>query len=130
MFRFVETDDRLISLHDCRAEKMCYQNGVLSFLFSDGIWVLPQQTQNQCGQTVRTGLAQVDIPILDEEIDGASFYIFKKNRKGKTVREEWEAGCGTTSSHITQNVRLFYIVWMRHIVGMSCGTIVHGKQFE
>lgn len=90
MFKHCDTDDRYITLHDCHAEKMSFDNSILSFTFPDGFWVMDQHPHNKSDHTVRTGLTQVDFQIIDEEIDGITIYIFRKGKTGKAVREEWE----------------------------------------
>lgn len=90
MYKHQELNNSFISLHDCRAENMKYNQGVLSFVFSDGFWVLEQHPENESKDCVRTDLAQVDFQIIDEEIDGVEIYIFRKSKNGKVIREEWE----------------------------------------
>lgn len=79
-----------VSLHDCRADKMFFRNGILSFEFSNGYWVLPDHPQNHSEKIVRTGRAKIEFQIIDEEINGVTCYIFKVSRGGKVIREEWE----------------------------------------
>ena len=90
MYQHCDFDDSCITLHDCRAEKMGFEKGVLSFVFPDGFWVAQQHPQNESNDAVRTDEAQVEFYIIDEEIDGISIYIFRKKSGGKAVREEWE----------------------------------------
>ena len=61
-----ESKDCFISLLDCRAEKIMYNHGVLSFVFPNGFWVSPQHPENHSDTVVRTDLSQVDYRILDE----------------------------------------------------------------
>lgn len=89
MYKHCDLDDSYISLHDCRAEKMKFQDGILSFGFPEGFWVTEKHSQNHSDTTVRTNSSQVDFQIIDEEIDGIEIYLFKKNRK-KIVRDDWE----------------------------------------
>ncbi len=91
MYKNCDLEDSCISLHDCRAEKMKFEDGKLSFLFSNGIWITNRHPKNESGNTVRTGLAQVDISVLDGVIESVFVYIFRKNRRGNVIREEWEA---------------------------------------
>ena len=91
MYRHNQNHSRHISLHDCRAERMALENGVLSLTFPDGIWVTPEHEENPTQNVVRTGEAQVDFTILDEEIDGITVYVYRRGRKGRVWREEWEA---------------------------------------
>lgn len=90
MYKHCDFADSHITLHDCTAEKMSFDNGILSFSFPDGFWITPQHPQNESDNTVRTDAAEVVFQIVDEEIDGVRVYIFKKSRKGNVIREEWE----------------------------------------
>ena len=84
MYRYKVVNDECVGLHDCRANKMAWNENVLSFYIPDGIWVW------MTGETIKTKEAKVDFEIIDKEIDGVDIYLFKKNRSGKVVREEWE----------------------------------------
>ena len=84
MYRYKVVNDEYVGLHDCRANKMAWNADVLSFYIPDGIWVW------KTGETIKTKEAKVDFEIIDKEIDGVDIYLFKKNRSGKVVREEWE----------------------------------------
>lgn len=90
MYKYCDLDDSCISLHDCKAEKMSFNKGVLSFSFPEGFWVMPQHSQNEGENIVRTDASQVDFKIIDEEIEGVSIYVFNKKRSGKVIRHEWE----------------------------------------
>ena len=90
MYQHQEINNPYISLHDCRAGKMNYEKGTLSFLFADGFWVLPDHPENQSEDLVRTNSSQVDFRMIDEEIEVVQIYVFKENRSGKVIREEWE----------------------------------------
>lgn len=91
MYKYRKQNDQNISLHDCRAEKMSMKDGTLSFIFPDGLWILDQHPDNVSEDIVKTDLAQVDFQIIDEEIDGVEIFLFKKNKSGKVIREEWES---------------------------------------
>lgn len=90
MYTYCDTDDRHISLHDCHAKKMTFENGILSFVFPDGFWISQQHALNHSENTVRTGPSQVDFEIIDEEVDGIEVSVFRIKRKGKAMREDWE----------------------------------------
>lgn len=90
MYKHCDLNDNYISLHDCHAERINFENGVLSFIFPDGFWVAEEHCRNESNDTVRTDFAQVDFRIADEEIDGIEIYIFKRKIGGKIIREEWE----------------------------------------
>ena len=90
MYTHNEENNRFISLHDCRAEKMRLENGWLSFFFPNGIWVMDDHPENSSEHTVRTDSARADFKILDEELVGIQIFLFRKSRGGKVIREEWE----------------------------------------
>lgn len=90
MYKYCDSDNSYISLHDCHAEKMSIDKGILSFIFPDGFWITEQHCQNNSNAAVRTNSSQVDFQIIDEEIGGIEIYVFKKAAKGKIIREEWE----------------------------------------
>lgn len=90
MYKHQESNDCHISLHDCRAGKMNFEQSILSFVFPEGFWVTEQHSENKSGNIVRTDLSQVDFQMIDEEICGVEIYIFKKSKSGKVIREDWE----------------------------------------
>lgn len=91
MYKHVETDDKLVSIHDCYAEKMSFDNSVLSFVFQNGFWVLEKHPANESDNIVRTDKARVDFCVIDEEFDGITIFVFKKQNERTAIREEWEA---------------------------------------
>lgn len=90
MYKHCDLDDCYISLHDCRAEKMSFDKGILSFTFSDGFWITQQHSLNRSENTVLTSSSQVDFTIIGEEICGIEISIFRKKRSGTVIREDWE----------------------------------------
>ncbi len=90
MYKNHETDDKYFSLHDCRAEHMNFTEGILSFDFPDGFWVIPGHEKNTSEETVRTDASQVDFAIIDKDIYCIKIYLFKKKRKGAVIRKEWD----------------------------------------
>lgn len=89
MYKNYDTKDEQITLHDCRANKAAYENGVLSFWFEDGFWVCEGHEINNLGKTVRTDASKVDFHLQQGDVSDVTVYIFTKTRR-KTVREEWE----------------------------------------
>ena len=57
MFNHSEFNNEHITLHDCCANSMNYENGVLSFVFPEGFWVTPQHNKNESDQIVRADLS-------------------------------------------------------------------------
>ncbi|MDO5559862.1 MAG: hypothetical protein Q4F95_09725 [Oscillospiraceae bacterium] len=90
MYEHCDLNDSCISLHDCHAEKMNYENGILSFVFPDGFWITDKHPCNKSDNCVRTSSSQVDFQILDEETDSIEIYVFRKNRSSKLIREDRE----------------------------------------
>lgn len=90
MYRHCDDNSSLFSLHDCRAEKMTYESGVLSFCFPDGFWITRDHPLNTTGKTVKTGPSEVKYRILDEDIDGADIYVFTEKKRRNALRVSWE----------------------------------------
>ncbi len=87
IYKFRDTDDSVLSLHDCYANRVKLDNGILSFYFQDGFWVTPSHDANNSANILRTDFAQVDFHIEDDVF----IYVFRKNIFGKTIRTEWTA---------------------------------------
>ncbi len=79
MYKYNSVNDEKISLHDCRANKIEFKDGVLSFFFPEGFWIIPSHPQNESENTVLTGPSQVDFEIGD--IDSCEVNIFRHIRK-------------------------------------------------
>lgn len=90
MYNYSESNNEYIVLHDCYANNMNYENGILSFVFPDGFWVTPQHNKNESDKIVRTDLSQVDFELLDRVSEDVRIYIFRKNKNDETIREEKE----------------------------------------
>ncbi len=90
MYNHSELNNENIVLHDCYANSMNYENGVLSFVFPEGFWVIPQHIENDSDKIVRTDLSKVDFELLDGVAEDVQVYIFRKNERSDTIREEWE----------------------------------------
>ena len=90
MYNHSELNNDNIALHDCYANSMSYENGVLAFVFPEGFWVTPQHIKNDSDKIVRTDLSQVTFELLDRVAEDVRIYIFKKNENADTIREEWE----------------------------------------
>ena len=85
VYTHIDTDDSVLSLHDCYANRIQFENSILSFYFQNGFWVTPSHRANNSNETVRTDFSQVDYHIDDD----VSIYVFRKNIFGKTIRIEW-----------------------------------------
>lgn len=87
MYPRCETNDQLVSLHDCHGTHITCEEGVLTISFPDGIWLMPEHPDNKTHQVVRTKAAQV-LFHLDPQRD-MEIYLFKETQFGQTLREEW-----------------------------------------
>lgn len=90
MYDYYDLDDSYISLHDCRAERMTFDKGILSFVFPDGFWVTKQHPKNKSNNTVCTTSSQVDFRMINGHIDGLEISVFREYEDGKILREDWE----------------------------------------
>lgn len=90
MYKHQDKDGVAISLHDSKAEKAIFENGILTFCFpKDGFWVLPDHEENPTGEPVRTDASEVRFHLLYEEEDDCCCYVFDKKSERKAVRKEW-----------------------------------------
>ena len=87
MYKNCDSNDEYLSLHDCRATKISYTNGIVTFNFPDGIWVTASHPDNKTGKTVRTDEAEVKFSLTTDE--ETTVYVFKEKFK-KIFREEWQ----------------------------------------
>ena len=39
MYKHCDISDKYVSLHDCHASNILYENGVMTFIFPNGIWI-------------------------------------------------------------------------------------------
>lgn len=90
MYKHYDKDDAAISLHDCSAERATFENGVLTFYFSeDGFWIGSDHEANPTGEAVRTDASEVRFHLLYETEDDSQCYVFDKKSERKAVRKEW-----------------------------------------
>ena len=89
MWKHCDTTDEYISLHDCHGTKVSYEEGILTFGFEDGIWIVPGHPDNTVGKTVRTDGAEVKFFLESADESDITIYVFEKKGK-KTIRKEWE----------------------------------------
>lgn len=82
-----------LTLHDCMADSISFENGILHFCLPDGFWVTPHHKENYCGKTVRTDASAVDFSI--EDIDDITVRVFRRNAgilSKRTSVEIWDMG--------------------------------------
>ncbi|MBQ6825895.1 MAG: hypothetical protein IKT38_02805 [Clostridia bacterium] len=85
VYNHIDTDDTVLTLHDCIANKIQLENGILSFYFQNGFWITPLHYANNSSNVVRTDFSQVDY-----QINGKVYiYVFRKNIFRKIIRTEW-----------------------------------------
>ena len=91
MYKHYDKDGTAISLHDCRAEKATFENGVLTFCFlTDGFWIGSDHEANLTGEAVRTDASEVQFHLLyEDEEDDFDCYVFDKKSERKAVRKQW-----------------------------------------
>lgn len=87
MYKYCDSDDSYINLHDCCAEKIKFDNGILSFIFPDGFWITQQHSLNNSENIVLTSSSQVDFSIIDKNIDEIKIFMLNE-KNGKIVREK------------------------------------------
>ncbi len=85
-----EFHDTLLTLHDCIADKIAYNNNTLSFCFPDGFWIMPDHKGSYLDKTVRTDAAQVDFTITPDDHFEVYLEVFKKRKHFKTIVEYWD----------------------------------------
>lgn len=89
MYKCCDSDDDYISLHDCHATKIIYENGIVTFVFDDGIWIAQGHSSNMTDKTLRTDVAEAKFYLESGDECDITSYVFE-NKLGKTVREEWK----------------------------------------
>lgn len=82
-FSYAEYEENKVGLHDCRTKHMEYSDSLLIFDFEDGVNLLSSE------EPERSGAAKMQCHIIDEDIDGIKVYIFREDKSGKTIREDW-----------------------------------------
>ena len=92
-FKHIDPDEfhgREITLHDCVANHISFENHALRFFLPDGIWITPHHEENSCGATVRSGAAEVIFSTKD--IDEITVRVFSERtccRRRKVRVEDW-----------------------------------------
>jgi hypothetical protein len=69
---------RELTLHDCIADKILFENNILRFFLPDGFWVTPHHKANSSEKVVRTDASAVDFSI--EDIDDIIVRVFTSHR--------------------------------------------------
>lgn len=88
-FTHCDTNENYISLHDCKAERAYFDNGILGFDFSDGFWITPDHPESNLDVLVRTDASKVEYVLERGEEFDVIVFVFEKNAFKQTVRKEW-----------------------------------------
>lgn len=88
MYKHHDKTGEHISLHDCKAEKVKFKNGYLTFYFKDGFWIFPSSEFNGTDKTLRTDAAKVRFHLQFEDIYDFSFYVFSRSKKRRFICTE------------------------------------------
>jgi hypothetical protein len=86
-----EYHDKGLTLHDCIANKISFENHTLRFYLPDGFWITPHHTENSSEKAVRTDASVVDFSVKD--IGDTMIYVFTRHRWlwfRKTSMETWD----------------------------------------
>lgn len=81
MYKFCDNDGKYNSLHDCIATKATLENGILSFYFPDGFWVLHNHINNPYEKALRTSESKVSFELLYHDDIDAKVYIFTSKKR-------------------------------------------------
>ncbi len=91
MYKYTETDENAVSLHDCRASGLSYGTGYIAFTFSEGIYVMENCVHNHNKKLSYTGEAEMRFTGFtwkDAEWN-ITIYIFTETEDDKKqIREE------------------------------------------
>lgn len=88
-FQHRDENDKFLTLHDCCADAATLADGVLTFSFSDGFWIIPTHPANNLEQTVRTDASKVEFVLEKGEYAALYVYTIKRFPRKQTLREEW-----------------------------------------
>ena len=88
---FVHCDksDNYVTLHDCKADRAYFENGILGFEFSDGFRITPENPESKLDTLVRTDNSRVDFILYDGDEADATVYVIEKNILKQDIRKEW-----------------------------------------
>ena len=73
-----ELHDKELTLHDCKADRISFENNTLRFYFPEGFWITPGHIENTSEKTVRTDASAVDFSM--EDIDDVIVCVFTSHR--------------------------------------------------
>ena len=79
-FKYINPDEfhnKELTLHDCIADKITFENKALRFYLPDGFWVTPHHKENLTNKVVRTDASVVNFTV--EDINEITVRVFTKN---------------------------------------------------
>ena len=94
MYKYTDSLDSGIGLHDCRAKKLTLGDGSMTFVFDEGIYVLPENPDNPTGEVCYTDRAEITFcnTLFKAPEDGCTVYLFSDtDDEARSVREEISA---------------------------------------
>lgn len=91
IFSHCDSNDKYVSLHDCKAERAWFENGILGFEFTDGFWITPDNPESDLDVLVRTDASKIEFVLLDGDEFDVTVFVFEINIFKQTVRKEWSA---------------------------------------
>ena len=99
-YKHTDFSGDFISLHDCTATEISYEDGVLSFTFDGGVWMKEIHHANKADKNERTGKATVVL----YPATAPAVHIFKKGLFGKMTKKELstDALCQLVNSNSTE----------------------------
>ncbi len=80
-FKHTDPDDfydKELTLHDCIADKISFDNHTLRFYLPDGFWITPYHIENNSEKVMRTDASVVDFSI--EDVDDILVRVFTRHR--------------------------------------------------
>lgn len=89
IFSHCDKSDSYISLHDCKAERAWFENGILGFEFSDGFWITPDHPESHLDVLVRTDASKVEFVLLDGDEFDVQIFVVEENLFKQAVTKEW-----------------------------------------
>ena len=72
-----------VDLHDCRTNKILYEDQAITFYFPDGFYYIKDST------AMENRNAEMRCHMVDKYEGNFNVYIYRKTIFGKTIREDW-----------------------------------------
>ena len=79
-FKHIDPDEyhgKELTLHDCIADQILFENDALHFRLPEGFWITPHHKENAVGKTVRTDASTVSFSVGD--IEEITVRVFTRN---------------------------------------------------